>query len=325
VNDINDRHKETKNILDEVILAQKENKTCINEIITIHDKYKTIVNEFKNDKDELKLNVDEIYKSNIEIKAGTENLKENLRSSFEGLFNKKSNTIQKQTNESIELYSKKVISDSKTKVDNLYNQVDSLFSVYGVLDNIRYPMPLMRGWGISPDFANVLISKILQNKPENILDLGSGVSSIIMGYCQEKFGKGKVVAIDHEVLYAETTKLNIINHKLQKTVEVIHAPLKEYIISGKKWLWYDLDKINLTNYIDFLVIDGPPGGLQALSRYPAIPLLFDYLSSKATIILDDGNREDETEIVQMWENEFEDLSYVRCESEKGAYIIKFKP
>jgi hypothetical protein len=70
-----------------------------------------------------------------------------------------------------------------------------------------------------------------------------------------------------------------------------------------------------------LVVDGPPGNIQRLSRYPALPLLYGHLNDRSTIIVDDGRREDEREIVARWEKEFTHISATFLGLEKGAYIV----
>ena len=70
-----------------------------------------------------------------------------------------------------------------------------------------------------------------------------------------------------------------------------------------------------------LIIDGPPENTQKWARYPAIPLLYDYMAKGCIVILDDANRKDEKEIIEMWKTEYKDLKGKYINSEKGAYYI----
>jgi len=299
--------------------TQEEIKITQEEIIRSQE-------ESKKSQEKSKINQEEIKKNQEEIKINLNKFEESIRNSSIHYEEVKRNhqeilTTFMNLENAVSKTSQKVINDTKSDLNNLYNQVDSLFSIYSVLDNINYPLQLMRGWRISPDFANVLISNLLSRKPENVMDLGSGVSSVIIGYCLQRIGKGHAVAIDHDNYYADLTRSNIINHQLQDAVDVVYAPLKEYDLSGKKWLWYDLDKINIDQKIDFLIIDGPPMSIQPLSRYPAIPLLLPYLSSGAFILLDDGSRNDEKETVKLWKAQvgFKNIEFLN--NEKGIYIF----
>jgi len=311
--------EEIKITQEEIIRSQEESKKS-------QEKSKITQEEIKINQEGIKINQEGIIKNQEEIKINLNKFEESIRNSSIHYEEVKRNhqeilTTFMNLENAVSKTSQKVINDTKSDLNNLYNQVDSLFSIYSVLDNINYPLQLMRGWRISPDFANVLISNLLSRKPENVMDLGSGVSSVIIGYCLQRIGKGHAVAIDHDNYYADLTRSNIINHQLQDAVDVVYAPLKEYDVSGKKWLWYDLDKIDINWKIDFLIIDGPPKDIQPLSRYPAIPLLLPYLSSGAFILLDDGSRQDEKEAVKLWKTQFDFKSVEFMNNEKGMYIF----
>jgi hypothetical protein len=103
---------------------------------------------------------------------------------------------------------------------------------------------------------------------------------------------------------------------------VRHAPLVPQSIDGKKWQWYDLADIHFDRPIDLLFIDGPPERVQKLSRYPAVPLLFDQLSDEAIVVLDDGDRDEEEEIVRRWTQEYPSLKAEYHALEKGAFVLE---
>ncbi len=86
---------------------------------------------------------------------------------------------------------------------------------------------------------------------------------------------------------------------MQNIAIVLYAPLIEYNIKGKKWIWYDIKDLELKEQANLVLIDGPPLNIQKFSRYPALPILNKYLADSATIILDDGDRVEERKIVEM--------------------------
>src|SRR5262249_4080355 len=51
-----------------------------------------------------------------------------------------------------------------------YAQVEALLSLHSVI-RFKHPLPPMRGWGISPDFALILVSVIREHKPRIIVEL----------------------------------------------------------------------------------------------------------------------------------------------------------
>ena len=104
--------------------------------------------------------------------------------------------------------------------------------------------------------------------------------------------------------------------------EVVHAPLREGQLNQGKWVWYDTARMDPDFKIDLLVIDGPPGQIQDISRYPALPLLHEYFSDDITILLDDAGRTDEQSIVSMWIREFPEFVHEYVSAEKGAAILR---
>ncbi|XGB43809.1 MAG: class I SAM-dependent methyltransferase [Nodosilinea sp. LVE1205-7] len=204
-----------------------------------------------------------------------------------------------------------------------YSQIESLFSIFSLI-KFNHPLPSMRNWAISPDFAVLIISLLDQHKPKVVLEAGSGVSTIITGYRLKALGQGKVLSLDHEAEFSQKSQDNIQLHDLQDVARVIHAPLINFDIQGKRWLWYDTDKLKeyLNENIDFLIIDGPPYFIQDLSRYPALPILFQRLSDNATIVLDDANRAMEEKILELWVKEFRFSSVEKIFTEKGACVLR---
>jgi predicted O-methyltransferase YrrM len=205
--------------------------------------------------------------------------------------------------------------------ENIYQQLEALISITSVLP-MRHPLPPMRGWAISPDFGVLLIAEILKKKPRVVLELGSGVSTLLIAYCLENIGHGRVVSFDHELNYCEKSRHKIRDHKLGNIAEVVHAPLKEIQLNEGSWDWYDTACIDPDIKIDLLVIDGPPGQIQDISRYPALPLLHAYFSDDIVILLDDVARTDEKTIVKMWTREFPEFEHEYIHAEKGAAVLR---
>jgi len=205
--------------------------------------------------------------------------------------------------------------------ENLYRQLEALISITSVLP-LRQPLPPMRGWAISPDFGALLIAEILTRKPRLVLELGSGVSTLLTAYCLEKIGHGRTISFDHEVNFCEKSRAMIKAHQLDNIAEVAHAPLQKVQLNAGNWDWYDTARIDPDIKIDLLVIDGPPGQIQDISRYPALPLLHEYFSDDIVVLLDDAARTDEQSIIAMWTREFPDFEYEYLSAEKGAAMLR---
>jgi predicted O-methyltransferase YrrM len=204
-----------------------------------------------------------------------------------------------------------------------YKQTEAMLNLHSTL-KLRRPLPQMRDYAIYPDFASTLVGLILEEKPKVILELGSGVSTIISGYCLEQLGRGKIWSVEHDKKYAGITRKNLRLHEVEKYAKVIHAPLKEVRFGDRTWHWYDRPKLKDIKSIDMLVVDGPPGPMQKLSRYPALPVLHKQLAPGAIVVLEDAKRRDEKQIIKMWQHEFSDFKYEFFYTQKGAAVFRKK-
>ncbi len=206
---------------------------------------------------------------------------------------------------------------------NDYRQVEALSSLLSVVKP-SLPLPAMRVWAASPDLLTTIAEEILTKKPTLVVEASSGVSTLVIAYCLKQLGQGKVVSLEHDARYAAKSQSLIKRHNLEHIATILYAPLKEVEIDGQQWFWYNMDCLvdRIEQPIDFLVVDGPPSDIHKLSRYPALKLLYRHLRSRSTIFLDDARREDEQEIVGLWEKEFSDISSEFLDTEKGTYLIQ---
>ena len=162
---------------------------------------------------------------------------------------------------------------------------------------------------------------IITRKPEFVLDLGSGLTTLIAGYALRKNGSGRLEAWEHMEKYADRTRQLISRHRLENWVSVTHSPLEETLIEGKPYYWFRR-RPSATQTIDFLIVDSPPGSVCRESRFPAVPILKPHLASEWTIILDDTDREDEKSIEHQWKALLGDLQIERRGDEsKSCFSI----
>ena len=188
---------------------------------------------------------------------------------------------------------------------------------------LRAPLPPMTGWAATPELALNVMRTIQIEKPKQILEIGSGVTTVICAYSLEKFNpEGKILSVDHDKEYARKTENELDIHTLSSYAEIVHAPLTDMKVNGEPSIWYRLDFEEITEPVDLLIIDGPPLKTRPFARYPALPLLFDQLSENATIIMHDTDRNNESNTVQRWMKEFPDMVKTELQTEKGITIFK---
>ncbi|MEZ5082528.1 MAG: class I SAM-dependent methyltransferase [Bacteroidales bacterium] len=223
----------------------------------------------------------------------------------------------------IKILSQKNENRKKKILDDLvatYRQIESLFSIYSSL-NIESILPPFRGWAISPDFATLILSKMKEKKPMNILECGSGISTVLIAYRIKKNNKGHLYSFEHDSEYAELTLQLLKRHGLEQYVTILNSPLIDHTINGNTWKWYDVNQIDKKITFDLVVVDGPPFQVQPKSRYPTLPLLDGYFNPDAVVLIDDCGREQDNEVIKDWLSEFNYYDSMWYDTEKGAFAL----
>lgn len=175
---------------------------------------------------------------------------------------------------------------------------------------------------VEPIFVNLLIYKLISRRPKNVVELGSGLTTLITAKTLDKLGIDyKIISIDSDSWFLDETKNVLKSENLyDERVEFVNAPIKSQKINKKNYKWYDMRNISINlNGIDLLIIDGPVGSLCENARYPAVPYFSRYLHSGSSVLLHDYYRKDEQNIVKQWLKENSKLEKVyRGDSIRGA-------
>lgn len=205
-------------------------------------------------------------------------------------------------------------------------QIESLMTLNRLVDG-QYAFNVPGNWSLRPDILIRLVSFIQQNNPETIVECGSGASTIVIASALRSFDRGgHLISLEHDPHYFETIVKELRHRSLDQYATVVHAPLKEKTYDGfdHAFNWYDLDQGQLPDKIGMIVIDGPPGRVNKLARYPAGPELFNRLAAGAHIFLDDAKREDESQLSHLWGKQFPNLTAQALPTEKGAVELLYR-
>jgi hypothetical protein len=181
-------------------------------------------------------------------------------------------------------------------------------------------------WALGPRTIDALVCTIEQTRPGAIIEYGSGVSTVVLGWAvRTVWGPStqpRVVSVEQSELHAAETRALLARAGLEDEAVVIVAPLAEQDIEGLRTSCYALPD-RLSDAIggrpaDLVVIDGPVG--PAGVRFGTLPLARQYLRDGATFLLDDALRDGELEIARRWAS----LPYARVDGirliEKGILV-----
>jgi len=182
------------------------------------------------------------------------------------------------------------------------------------------PLPYFTRWSSSPALAARLIGIVKGNGPQQILELGSGVSTVVMALAARDAGSGHITSLDHDPVYAAKTRNELAEQGLSEWATVIDAPLVSVDTPRGSVPWYDLSGIESLRAIDLLIVDGPPRRIHKDARLPAFELLKDRLAPGAHVVLDDTVRSDEAGSVAAWTKVA--LAVESVPSRKGVTVVR---
>ena len=165
------------------------------------------------------------------------------------------------------------------------------------------------------------------HKPNIIVELGSGISTLYTAAWLSQEGSGSLITFENDKLWGETIRRYITLHHLNNFSEVYIAPLKPCTAFGYDLFWYDLDKeIEQITGIDLLIVDGPPADSpdSKLIRMPALEKFYHQLSEDAIVFLDDGIRPGEKKIAENWRHSYPEFQSTYFNTLSGYWIFQRK-
>lgn len=160
----------------------------------------------------------------------------------------------------------------------------------------RALLPSTGGFAISARALAHLVDLVTENRPRTVLELGSGTSTVWLGYLLAEWG-GRLISLDHDDYFGHRTQLELARHSLDGVGEVRIAPLTG---DGGEVPWYETGCLDDVTDVDLLFVSGPPASVAPSVRAPALPRLLPRLAPGALVLLDDADRPDEATIVEDW-------------------------
>lgn len=201
-------------------------------------------------------------------------------------------------------------------------QVRNCEDVAPVLAAIGPFAPPFGNWRIEADFGRLIVDE-LQNRPQTVVECGSGLTSLLVASLLRANGTGKLYSLEHDRDFAALTQEAIDRAGLTEWVCVIHAPLALQEIGPVTVSWYEPSSlVHLPATIELLLIDGPPAALGPLARWPAVPLLHDRLASGAVVLCDDGRDRYMAQTVRRWQRDLSDLTCFWHDTVKGTWRLE---
>lgn len=263
---------------------------------------------------DLRLLVESIRNAQIDARGGEQQLQSELKTGMRDL-----QASVAEVTKGIRGQTKSMQQHTTSMVRDSTRQVEALAHIYQQYPEVKLPMPSTGRWAIDSQALAHMIALIEERKPRRILELGSGTSTIWIGYLCKRYG-GKLVTLDHLDEFLNLTRTAVDRHRLTAVVDSRLAPLEPLEHHGKAFNWYATESFKDLSDIDMLVIDGPPASTGPQARYPALPRVLEHLAPNVTVILDDAHREDEAKIVASWLTDYPDFQEIEQGTSRLAVL-----
>jgi glycosyltransferase involved in cell wall biosynthesis len=170
-------------------------------------------------------------------------------------------------------------------------------------------------WTVTPALAGSLADRLQATKPARLLELGSGISTVILAGHAARTG-ATVVTLEHDAGYHERTSRLLTAFGLRDHVDLRLAPLRPRVCAdGGTYPFYDSA---LTGAFDFVLVDGPP---MRDGRQAALFALSGHLAPGWELWLDDGRRDHERHCLELWRSHFSFEAGLHDVDFKGLWIL----
>lgn len=191
--------------------------------------------------------------------------------------------------------------------DALRPALDDAAAWHALAPLLRPYLPWTSG-AMRPAGLATVLDNVWFRTPAQVVELGSGVSTVVLARLLRELGTGHLLAVEHDDSWATRIQRQLDREGLSDVAAVVRAPLRPHVRAWDDTGWYDEDLLAAAvgqQPIDLLVVDGPPAWQPGAehARYPALGSLAGRLAPGARIVLDDIERAGEREVLARWQQE----------------------
>ncbi len=163
--------------------------------------------------------------------------------------------------------------------------------------DVKVIKKLIYGWGnqgysAMTDYLETCVEYAYKTEG-NIIECGSGLSTIIVGSIAQKKGV-QLISFEHNSFWGCRTATKLKELQLKNVTLAINN-LKDY----PEYSWYDVDISKLPSPVTLVICDGPPAQTNG-GRYGLVPQLGSLLKPGCVILMDDVVRDDEQLVMRKW-------------------------
>ncbi len=160
---------------------------------------------------------------------------------------------------------------------------------------------------LRPIIINLIINDIIINQRKVVVELGSGVSSLILAQAIKSYQLDcTIYSVEQNLSWIEFLQEKAIAEGLKDHVEFIYAPVN----SSVKNSWYNEELLRRhlpqSGKVDMLIVDGPLAYHKNTrkSRSRALDFFHPFLNDSCFLLLDDIDRMNERLIMWNWSRKY---------------------
>jgi len=131
-----------------------------------------------------------------------------------------------------------------------------------------------------------------------ILECGSGLSTLVVAAVAGVRGR-QLYSLEHHPEWREKVQSELDRFGLNS---VAHLP-QTGLISYGEFTWYDVTQVNIPTGVTLVICDAPPHSTHG-GRSGLLPVMRKSLAPGCRVLMDDGVRQGEREIVRKWQADF---------------------
>lgn len=173
---------------------------------------------------------------------------------------------------------------------------------------------------VAPDFLQILAEIIRRNPVSNVLECGSGISSLyIATFLQQYHGEGRMISLEDSQEWAVLVQSELDAIRTSNiSSKVIHAPLILQHETNSKFYNFPASTVAELTPIDLVVVDGPGDARLRLGIFSAMESL---LTSSTIFIFFDGDSPHIQQAIQDWIQTNPAWTARKYSTVKGTWVV----
>lgn len=178
------------------------------------------------------------------------------------------------------------------------------------------------GWSMDVELLDRIAATLSLYASPRVLEMGSGAGTRVLAALVKNRG-GRLATLEHDRAWRDNTTSSLKEAGLAATARVHLCPLVPVETFGIRGRCYDMQRLPDDETFDVVVVDGPPTVTNPLARVPALPAISSRLNPQGFhLFLDDYDRPDERQTLEIWRANAPDLQYDILSFDKDVAVVR---